>query len=482
MWKLADLFVQITGDSKPLASSLLLVKQQLMGFGGLGGRIGMQLTEGIAGPLLGLESTAAIAGVAIGVGVGAAAAAGLIYAGKMASNLNETIAKTEQVFGSFTNKVTEAADEMAHSFGIPKSEFLDAASMFGLIAQGAGIASGKSADMAVSLSKLAADASSFFNTGVDVALEKIRAGLVGESEPLRAFGVMLTEDNVKAKALAMGLAKPGKELTNQMKIMARYQLIQEGLAKAQGDLERTGGGFANQWRQFTGQLENMATTVGQFVLPVMTAFLRAINQQMQMLGIALDWIKEKWDAFWEYVGMGADKASKAAEQADIDARNAKMQEQITAEEAKAQAMKKTDKKAFHGSLEDYAKRVAEGAAGNKTDLAKQQLQVQKAQLNVLQQQLLAQKGGNAADLQKPAVGPLGPIPQNQPAPDKGSLLVAAQQAGPKAAELQKTEADSGVQIGLKQLIALTNVVGQLGFLIDLTAKNKQQGVAAALAG
>ena len=75
----------------------------------------------------------------------------------------------------------------------------------------------------------------------------------------------------------MGLVKPGQELNNQMKIMARYQLIQEGLAKANGDLERTGGGAANQWRQFTGQLTNISTTIGQFVLPAFTAILRVVN-------------------------------------------------------------------------------------------------------------------------------------------------------------------------------------------------------------
>ena len=86
----------------------------------------------------------------------------------LASDLNETIAKTEQVFGSATSVVTGSAEEMATKFGVVKTEFLDAASMFGLIAQ-AGIASGKSAEMSVSLAKLATDASSFYNIPVDVA-------------------------------------------------------------------------------------------------------------------------------------------------------------------------------------------------------------------------------------------------------------------------------------------------------------------------
>jgi hypothetical protein len=436
-WKLADLFVQITGNSSALNGTLAMVKGQLLGMGGLGGRLGMQLAEGIAGPLLGLSGTAALAVGGIAAGA-VAAAGGLVYAGKVASDLNETIAKTEQVFGSATTKVTDAANEMARAFGIPKAEFLDAASMFGLIAQGAGVASGKAADMSVGLAKLAADASSFYNTGVDVALEKIRAGLVGESEPLRAFGVMLSEDAVKAKALAMGLARPGQELTNQMKIMARYQLIQEGLAKASGDLERTGGGFANQWRQFTGQLTNLAGTIGMAVLPAMTYLLRGVNTAMSGIAGLADWVGSHWERFASrFQGVGSaimsvmvpvfnflergftfviedalaklgflgrtlgavldffglvehasgDDATRTAERADIDARNQKMADQLQADEAQAQGAKAHDRKAWQGGLEEYAKNIREAAAGGKDSHAKQMLGIQKQQLSVAQQLL-----------------------------------------------------------------------------------------------
>jgi hypothetical protein len=362
-WKLADLFVQITGNTAPLATALTGVKAKLLGFAQLGATVASQFIANLSGGLSGVLSllgktgagaaTVAIAAAAIALG-------GLGKAVTLASDLNETVAKTEQVFGTATDKVVESANEMAHAFGIPKAEFLDAASMFGLIAQGAGVASGKSAEMSVSLAKLAADASSFYNVDVGTALEKIRAGLVGEAEPLRAFGVMLSEDAVHAKALAMGLAQPGKELTNQAKIMARYALIQEGLAKASGDLERTGGGFANQWRMFTGQLVNLGTTIGQVVLPAFNALLRVVNGALGSLSSAFDWMYEKWQGVLEFFGLGVDKANQEKERADIDARNKKMTEQIQAEEANALAMK-NPRKSFQGGLEEWSKKIQEAA-------------------------------------------------------------------------------------------------------------------------
>src|SRR3546814_3222598 len=87
--------------------------------------------------------------------------------------------------------------------------------------------------------QLAQDLVSFYNVDTETAIQKLRSGLSGESEPLRDFGVFLTEANVKAKALEMGLTGVGDELTEQEKILARYQLVLEATKNAQGDGART---------------------------------------------------------------------------------------------------------------------------------------------------------------------------------------------------------------------------------------------------
>ena len=63
------------------------------------------------------------------------------------------------------------------------------------------------------------------------AFDKIRSGLAGEAEPLRPLGIMLSEDAVKVEAVAMGLTRVKRELTEQEKILARMSLI----ARADGD-------------------------------------------------------------------------------------------------------------------------------------------------------------------------------------------------------------------------------------------------------
>lgn len=381
MFKLADLFVQITGNSAPLTTVLSGVQGKLTGLLGMAGRVGSQMAGGILGPLLGIVGGAGTAGLAIGGALAAGAAVGLVKCATLASNLNETISKTEQVFGSATDAVTTAADEMASKFGVVKTEFLDAASMFGLIAQGAGIASGKSAEMSVSMAKLAADVSSFYNIPVDVALEKMRAGLTGESEPLKALGVLMTEDATKAKALAMGLAKPGEELTNQAKVMARYAIIQEGLSKAQGDLERTGGGFANQWRMFTGQLENMATSIGSLVLPALTGLLKVANYVLGGIVGLVDNVVGAWQGMLAWFGVGGEEAAgRTARLNEITARNDKMAADTAASQVKPEKKKEKEAKAETLSFENFAKRLQEGAFSEKDKQGKEALKIQREQL------------------------------------------------------------------------------------------------------
>ena len=203
-----------------------------------------------------------------------------------ASDLSENMNKVEAIFGSGSKTVIDASNAMAKAFGTSKNEFLDSAGRMGGLFKGAGMSQQAAASLSVEFTKLAADAASFFNTDFETAFMKIRSGLSGESEPLKDFGVLMTEDAVKAQAYAMGLAKVGTELTSAMKVQARAAIISKGLADAQGDLERTSGGVANASRALWGRIENLAGSIGQAFLPAVEKGLAVANQ---FLGSISEW-------------------------------------------------------------------------------------------------------------------------------------------------------------------------------------------------
>jgi F0F1-type ATP synthase epsilon subunit len=200
-------------------------------------------------------------------------------AAEAGSNLFETMNKVSVTFGNSQVAVQAMANEMATQFGAVKTTTLDAASNFGLIGQAAGMSEAASAALAIQMTRLADDASSFFNVPLDVALEKIRSGLVGQSRPLREFGVLLSKSAVDHELLAMGVRKTHGEFTEQEKVMGRVAIITRGLAKAQGDHERTMGSYVNQMRKMKGEAENYMAVIGAGVAGAEAQFLSNLSSK-----------------------------------------------------------------------------------------------------------------------------------------------------------------------------------------------------------
>jgi hypothetical protein len=261
---LAELVVQIVARKEALDRTLGAARGDLTKFTGF--------AQGAFGGI-GRLAGAALAAAGLGGGI-----ASILTATKKAGDLNEQLSKTKEVFGGSTGSVTAVVDDLATKFGVVKTEALEAASNIGLIARGAGLSQAASADLAGTFTTLAADAASFYNVGIDVALEKIRSGLVGESEPLRSFGILLSEAAVQQEAVAIGAAKVGQKLTEAQKVEARASLIRKGLATATGDLEKTQDSYANRQRKLQGDLENFITTVGQKLIDPMTRVIDLANE------------------------------------------------------------------------------------------------------------------------------------------------------------------------------------------------------------
>lgn len=215
-------------------------------------------------------------GAVVGFGAAGVAALGGSIIGA-ASDLNETLAKTGVVFGPQTKAVTGFAQDMADSFGLPKTAILDATSQFGLLGKAAGLSGGPLSGMSTGLAQLAADASSFYNVPLEQALGDFSSALSGESEPVKKYGVLMNETAVQAEAVALGIAKQGEALSEGQKVQARASLITKGLADAQGDLARTQDSVSNRMRELRGRVTNLAAGMGTALLPAVAGVLGGLN-------------------------------------------------------------------------------------------------------------------------------------------------------------------------------------------------------------
>jgi hypothetical protein len=220
-----------------------------------------------------------IVGAAIAAAAGAAVAFGT-SAVKAASNFNETISKTEVVFGAISAEVKDFSKTAARELGISRTAALDAAATFAIFGKSAGLAGKELANFSTDFVKLAADLASFNNTSVDEAITALGAALRGENEPIRKYGVLLNDAALKAAALELGIYRGTGALTAQQKVLAAQKVIYEQTGDAQGDFARTSGGLAGQMKILSATVDDVKTNLGRALIPVVQTVVTWFNNHV----------------------------------------------------------------------------------------------------------------------------------------------------------------------------------------------------------
>ena len=198
-----------------------------------------------------------------------------------ASDFEESSAKIGEVFGGASDSVFKFAENAAQALGQSKQDVLTAAGTFGTFGKSAGLAGQDLATFSNDFTTLASDLASFNNTSPEEAIMALGAGLRGEAEPLRRYGILLDDATLRQEALRLGLiATTRQALTPQQKVLAAQAAIYKQSSDAQGDFARTSDGLANQQRILQAELENVAIEIGQKLLPIAVKFAHFANDTL----------------------------------------------------------------------------------------------------------------------------------------------------------------------------------------------------------
>jgi len=248
--------VDIVAETAQLRAGLDQANQQLSGLSS-----GVSKIQGVTTAVAGIGVAAAGLGKSISF---------ISRAGNAASDLNETVAKVGEIFGTATEGVIKFSEGTAKSLGQSQQQALDAAANFGIFGKAAGLTGENLSKFSTDFTVLASDLASFNNTSPQEAINAIGSALRGEAEPLRKYGVLLNDAELRQAALALGLVKTTKEaLTPQQKVLAAQKVIYEQTQVAQGDFARTSEGLANSQRILEASQADLNTNLGKTFLPIL---------------------------------------------------------------------------------------------------------------------------------------------------------------------------------------------------------------------
>lgn len=196
---------------------------------------------------------------------------------ELASNMEETNAKIDTIFGASAENIHRWAKTTKESYGIGElSAKTYAAQVAGIISTDSkNLTSEEIENISTSLVGLAGDLASFHNMSFSETWKKLLSGLRGETEAIEDLGVDLRASNLAAE---FGMtAKEWGALDQRTRLLNTYQYIMQETALAQGDFARTSDSYANQLRQMEENIEQLKLSVGESLLPVMTQLVGWFN-------------------------------------------------------------------------------------------------------------------------------------------------------------------------------------------------------------
>lgn len=239
---------------------------------------------------------------------------------ELGSDLQEVQNVVDVTFTTMSDKVDEFAKKAAESAGLSETMAKRYVGTFGAMAKSFGFAENEAFNMSTALTQLSGDVASFYNITQDEAYTKLKSVFTGETESLKDLGVVMTQTALDSFAMAEGLGKTTKQMTEQEKVALRYRFVLNQLSGAQGDFARTSDSWANQIRMLKLNIESIMASVGQALINFFTPIIKLINVLLSKIAV----LANSFKAFSEMI-MGKKSSSggggigqTAADLADLE--------------------------------------------------------------------------------------------------------------------------------------------------------------------
>lgn len=207
-----------------------------------------------------------------------------------AASAEETQSKFETVFGSEAANTQTWIDNFSSAAKRSKQEIKGFLADSQAMMKGLGMSEQAGAEMSKQITSLSYDLASFHNIADQDAFDKIRSGLMGETEGLKSLGIVMNEAAIQQSMLSMGYEGDASSLRKQFaaldeatKAQIRFNVITSQSGDALTDVTRTAGSYTNGLKGVKGMWQDFLANAGAKFTPVLTKLFNTILENWPVI-------------------------------------------------------------------------------------------------------------------------------------------------------------------------------------------------------
>lgn len=196
--------------------------------------------------------------------------------------------------GDAADEALRYAENVSEAMGIDVAEWITNQGMFTRMSTGFGIAADQAELMGQNLTQLAHDMSSFFNSDVKTAMQKLQSGMSGQIKGLKAWGYNLSVAALQETAWSLGIEQSVRTMTEAQKAQLRYITLIQKSNGIMGDMAKTIQSPANATRVLNAQMTQLRRAFGNIVSVLVTEFIPWIMAAVELVTEFAEKLAEAW--------------------------------------------------------------------------------------------------------------------------------------------------------------------------------------------
>lgn len=203
---------------------------------------------------------------------------------------NVSFGKGIEGLNQYYEQAISFQEKLEEKLGVNIEESMRYQALFNSMTKSMGLSANYAYTLSENMTKLGYDLASLYNIDPTSAMTKLRAGLAGQTEPLRELGLDITEQSLKPVAESLGIDRSIRNMSQAEKAVLRYIAVLRQATIAQGDFARTMDSPANQLRIFNAQVTAFKRNMGNLwqgilggILPYVNAVMMVINELLKMV-------------------------------------------------------------------------------------------------------------------------------------------------------------------------------------------------------